>query len=109
MSARRMALLVAIFLVSASSAFSMPEFLEAFRRDPFRRANIDGCQTCHMSPGGGDARNAFGQAFAGGGFKITTLLRAQFPDRFNYPTVQGAGGIVFHFSDPASKQMVVES
>src|SRR5436190_18331242 len=109
MSTRRIALFVAVVFVSASSAFAMPDFLEAFRRDPFRRTTVDGCQTCHMSAAGGDARNAFGQAFERGGEKITTLLRAQFPDRFNYPTVRGAGGIVFHFSDPASKQMVVEN
>jgi hypothetical protein len=87
----------------------MPDFLEAFRRDPFRRTNVDGCQTCHMSAAGGDARNPFGQAFESGGARITTLLRAQFPDRFNYPTMRGAGGIVFHFSDPASRQLVVEN
>jgi hypothetical protein len=62
-----------------------------------------------MSAAGGDARNPFGQAFESGGTKITTLLRAQFPDRFNYPTVRGAGGVVFHFSDPANKQLVVEN
>jgi hypothetical protein len=109
MSSRRIALFVAVVLMSASSAFAMPEFLEAFRRDPFRRTTVDGCQTCHMSAAGGDARNVFGQAFERGGEKITTLLRAQFPDRFNYPTVRAAGGIVFHFSDPSSKQMVVEN
>src|SRR5436190_15616940 len=109
MSTRRIVLFVAVVFMSASSAFSMPEFLEAFRRDPFRRTTVDGCQTCHMSPAGGDARNPFGQAFERNGTKITTLLRAQFPDRFNYPSVRAAGGIVFHFSDPASKQMVVEN
>jgi hypothetical protein len=105
----RVALLVALMLFSASSAFSYPDFLEQFRRDPFRRATVDGCNTCHMSAAGGDARNPFGLAFAANGAKITAMLRAQFPDRFNYPTVRGAGGLVFHFSDPASKQMVVEN
>ena len=108
-STRRVALFFAVVLMSASSGFAMPNYLEDFRRDPFRRANVDGCQTCHMSAAGGDARNPFGQAFESGGTKITTLLRAQFPDRFNYPTVRGAGGIVFHFSDPASRQVVVEN
>lgn len=109
MKLRRIALLVAVVLISSNSAFAMPDFLEIFRRDPLRRATVDGCQTCHMSPAGGDARNPFGQAFGSNGFRITTLLRAQFPDRFNYPTVRGAGGIVFHFSDPANKQLVVEN
>jgi hypothetical protein len=109
MSTRRIALFVAVVFVSASSALSMPNYLEDFRRDPFRRNTVDGCQTCHMSAAGGDARNPFGQAFETAGTKITTLLRAQFPDRFNFQTVRGAGGIVFHFSDPASKQLVVEN
>jgi len=108
-TARRIVLITALLFVSASSAFAYPNFLEDFRRDPFRRASVDGCQTCHMSAAGGDARNPFGQAFERNGTKITALLRAQFPDRFNYPTVSGAGGIVFHFSDPGSKQMVVEN
>jgi hypothetical protein len=109
MSTRRIALFVAVVFVSASSAFAYPNFLEDFRRDPLRRTTVDGCQTCHMSAAGGDARNPFGQAFESGGTKITTLLRAQFPDRFNYPSVRGSGGVVFHFSDPANKQLVVEN
>jgi hypothetical protein len=108
MSTRRIALLVvAAVILSASSAFAFPNFLEDFRRDPFRRATIDGCETCHMSAAGGDARNPFGLAFQSGGTRITPLLRARFPDRFNYPIVPGPGGIAFHFSDPANKQLVV--
>ena len=58
----------AAFIIAACSylcipVFAMPEFLETFRKDPFRRPGIDGCNTCHMSPEGGDERNAFGQAF----------------------------------------------
>lgn len=105
----RVALFVTLLFVAANSAFAYPNFLDDFRRDPFRRSTVDGCETCHMSAAGGDARNPFGLAFASGGTRITALLRAQFPDRFDYPTVRGAGGIVFHFSDPASKQMVVEN
>jgi hypothetical protein len=109
MSRSRIALFVTVVLLSVSSAFAYPNFLEDFRRDPFRRANVDGCQTCHMSAAGGDARNPFGLAFFNNGTRFTPMLRAQFPDRFDYPTVRGAGGIVFHFSDPGSKQMVVEN
>jgi hypothetical protein len=93
----RIALCVAVVLFSASSAFAYPNFLEDFRGDPLRRSNVDGCQTCHMSAAGGDARNPFGLAFFSAGTRITPLLRAQFPDRFNYPTVRGAGGVVFNF------------
>src|SRR5262252_6035096 len=101
--------LLLVFLLFASSAFARPSFLEDFRRDPFRRPEIDGCNTCHMSAQGGDARNAFGQAFESSGMRITAMLRAQFPDRFAYPISRGAGGdLAFYFSDPAGKQVVVE-
>jgi len=86
----------------------MPEFLEKFRSDPFRNPAVDGCITCHMSPQGGDARNVFGQAFERGGKEITATLRAQFPDRFIYPTSR-VDSLVIHFSDPANKQIVIES
>src|SRR5262252_590177 len=101
--------LLLVFLLSASSAFARPAFLEDFRRDPFRRPEVDGCNTCHMSPQGGDARNDFGAAFEKSGMRITPLLRAQFPDRFTYPTSQAGDNLVFHFSDPTSRQLVVES
>jgi hypothetical protein len=100
--------LLFIFLLSASTAFSRPAFLEDFRRDPFRRPEIDGCNTCHMSPKGGDARNPFGQAFESSGMQITPLLRAQFPDRFAFPISRITADLVFYFSDPAAKQVVVE-
>jgi hypothetical protein len=101
--------LLCVVLFSATPAFSRPNFLDDFRRDPFRRPEVDGCNTCHMSPQGGDARNAFGEAFQKSAMRITPLLRAQFPDRFAYPTSQGGDNLVFHFSDPASRQLVVES
>lgn len=99
----------AVFGLSSAAAFAMPDYLEAFRRDPFRRPTVDGCNTCHMSPSGGDARNAFGQAFENGGLRITALLRAQFPDRFAFPTSRGAGGAQIHFSDPNGRQVVMET
>ena len=61
-----------------------------------------------MSAQGGDARNAFGQAFESSGKLVTPMLRAQFPDRFAYPISRGTGDLVFYFSDPAGKQVVVE-
>ena len=107
MHLRRYVLLL-VFLFSASTAFARPNFLEDFRRDPFRRAEIDGCNTCHNSPQGGDARNAFGQAFESSGSRITPILRAQFPDRFVFPISRPAADIAFYFSDPAARQVVVE-
>jgi hypothetical protein len=61
-----------------------------------------------MSAAGGDDRNPFGQAFERGGMMITTMLRAQFPDRFVYPTSKVNDNLTIHFSDPANKEMVVE-
>ena len=100
---------VAVFLFSSVPAFAMPQFLQLYRSDPFRNPAIDGCITCHMSPQGGDARNVFGQAFESGGERITTMLRAQFPDRFVYPTSRVTDALIVHFSDPDKKQVVVES
>ncbi len=103
----RLVLVVACFDYS-SPAFGMPQFLQMFRNDPFRNPAVDGCNTCHMSPQGGDARNTFGQAFESGGERITTILRAQFPDRFIYPVSRVSDTLTIHFSDPNNKQVVVE-
>jgi hypothetical protein len=102
-------LALVVFLLCATPAFSFPQFLDQYRSDPFRNPKQDGCITCHMSPGGGDARNPFGQAFEKGGTMITPLLRAQFPDRFVYPVSQVSPALTIHFSDPANRQIVVES
>src|SRR5438552_13569718 len=101
--------LVVVFFFSTAPAFAMPQFLQMFRSDPFRNAAVDGCITCHMSPEGGDARNAFGQAFENAGERITTMLRAQFPDRFVYPSSRVSDALTIHFSDPVNKQVVVEA
>src|SRR5438046_5549275 len=102
--------LVVIFFLSGSAPiFGMPQFLQMFRSDPFRNPAFDGCNTCHMSPEGGDARNTFGQAFENAGERITTLLRAQFPDRFIYPVSKVSETLTIHFSDPDNKQIVVET
>jgi len=98
----------AIVLLSNISAFAMPEFLQLYLSDPFHNPNFSGCDTCHMSAAGGDDRNPFGQAFERGGMMITTMLRAQFPDRFVYPTSKVNDNLTIHFSDPANKEMVVD-
>src|SRR6266403_60734 len=102
-------LAIAVFLLSGVPAFAMPQFLQMYRSDPFRNPAVDGCNTCHMSPQGGDARNVFGQAFEAGGEIITTMLRAQFPDRFVYPASKVSDALTIHFSDPNNKQVVVET
>jgi hypothetical protein len=105
----RILLVIAGGLLSNVSAFALPDFLETYRNDPFRNPNRDGCDTCHMSPAGGDDRNPFGQAFERGGMMITPLLRAQFPDRFVYPTSRVSDTVTVHFSDPGNKQTVLEA
>src|SRR5213593_180759 len=102
-------LVMVAFLVCTSPVFAMPQFLQMFRNDPFRNPAVDGCNTCHMSPQGGDARNAFGQAFESGGERITPMLRAQFPDRFIYLVSRVSDALTIHFSDPNNKQVVVEA
>jgi uncharacterized beta barrel domain-containing protein DUF5777 len=100
---------IALFLLCSAPAFAMPEFLQMYRSDPFRNPAVDGCNTCHMSPQGGDARNPFGQAFENAGETITPMLRAQFPDRFVYPSSRVGDNLTIHFSDPNKKQVVVET
>ena len=102
-------LAIAVFVLFSLPAYSMPQFLQLYRSDPFRNPAVDGCNTCHMSPQGGDARNAFGQAFENGGEQITPLLRAQFPDRFVYPVSKMSDAITIHYSDPDKKQIVLET
>src|SRR5215470_9655503 len=102
-------LMLSVLVLSSVPAYSMPQFLELYRRDPFRNPSVDGCITCHMSPQGGDARNTFGQAFESGGEVITAMLRAQFPDRFIYPVSRVNDALTIHYSDPDKKQVVVEA
>ena len=103
------ALLVSFLLFPSVSAFAMPEFLQLYLSDPFRKPGAASCNTCHMSRDGGDERNVFGKAFETGGEMITPLLRSQFPDRFVYPVSKASDVVTIHFSDPANKQIVVES
>src|SRR5262245_49824001 len=100
---------IAVVFLCSIPAYGMPQFLQLYRSDPFRNPRIDGCITCHMSAQGGDARNAFGQAFEAAGERITPMLRAQFPDRFVYPTSRVSDALTIHFSDPDKKQLVVET
>ena len=100
---------IAVLLFWSVPAFSMPQFLQAFRDDPFRNPAIDGCGTCHVSPQGGGPRNPFGLAFMANGERITPLFRAQFPDHFIYPLSRVNDRLTIHFSDPDKKQIVTET
>jgi len=102
-------LILTVLVLSCVPAYAMPQFLELYQKDPFRNPSVDGCNTCHMSPQGGDARNAFGQAFESAGEQITPMLRAQFPDRFVYPILQVSDALTIHFTDPNKTQIVAEA
>src|SRR5262245_46401418 len=100
--------LVILLLWLIQPVSARPEFLSRFQADPFRKAEVDGCATCHVNPRGGGPRNEFGQAFGGGGQIITPMLRANFPENFKFETAKLADGSMFYFSDPENKFVVFE-
>jgi hypothetical protein len=89
-------------------AAARPDFLKLFQEDPFRNPSVDGCATCHVNPEGGGPRNEFGQAFAANEFVITPMLRSNYPDRFDFATVQIPNGGTLHFSEPTAQSVVYE-
>lgn len=102
-------LFISVFLVSSVSAFAFPEYLAAFRADAMRKASVDGCGTCHFNPQGGDERNDFGKAFEAASGTITPAFRARFPTHFTFPVSRVSDALIIHFSDPANKQVVVQT
>lgn len=106
---RRILMLPALCVTANISAFAHPNFLEAYIADKFAKTKDVGCNFCHLSPTGGDARNVFGRTFEAGGEDLTPILRAQFPERFTYPMLKVSDTLTIHFSDPANKIVIVES
>ncbi|HXG90636.1 MAG TPA: hypothetical protein VNJ02_20135 [Vicinamibacterales bacterium] len=100
--------LIAMGAAMADPISARPQYLAAFQADPFRRAEVDGCGTCHVNTGGGGARNDFGAAFDAASREITPLLRANFPQQFKFESAKLPDGTVFALSDPASKFVVME-
>ena len=89
------------------SVAAFPDYLDLYREDPFRRVDVDGCVVCHISPNGGGAHNPFGLAFFDSGEQITPMMRAEYPDRFDYPT-SNIGDMVVHFTDPENNKVIIE-
>ncbi len=97
------ALLLTAALGAAQPALARPEYLVKFQSDPMRRAEVDGCGTCHVKPEGGGARNDFGTAFDAATRDITPLLRATFPKYFDVASAKLPDGTTFFMSDPQSR------
>lgn len=103
------AVILFIFVVGlVQSVSARPDYLARFQADPFRRADVDGCGTCHVNTAGGGARNDFGNAFDAASREITPMLRASFPQHFAFESATLPDGSTFAFSDPQSKFAVFE-
>lgn len=97
-----------LLAVSTTHAAARPDYLVKLQADPMRRAEVDGCGTCHVKPEGGGARNDLGTAFDAAGRDITPLLRASFPQYFNVASAKLPDGTTFFMADPASRVVVIE-
>ena len=104
---RILLVVVVMGMAGEGLAAAFPDYLDLYREDPFRRADVDGCIVCHLSPNGGGAHNPFGIAFFDAGERITPMMRAEYPDRFDYPT-SSIGDMVVHFTDPENNKVVLE-
>jgi hypothetical protein len=72
----------AYFLAVAIVALAKPAFMDRYNNDPYSKRELRGkCTVCHVGKGGAE-RNDFGEAFEDAGYRITTKLRAKFPDLF---------------------------
>lgn len=74
--------------MSVSPAWCFPGFLKKYKSHPQAKPELAKCGLCHIAPGGGGERNAFGQAFAEEGADISVTLIKRFPQ--NFKDVPGA-------------------
>ncbi len=100
--------LVLLALGVSVPGWAFPDFLDAYREDPFRNPDVDSCGLCHVDPNGGGDNTEFGLAFYDAGFNFTPMLRADYPDSFTYRTSRIGDLLVVHFTDPENNKVVVE-
>ena len=87
---------------------ALPDYLKIYAADPSSRPDLrTSCATCHVNAIGGGPRNAFGNAFAAAGLKITNDLRKRFPDHFNLSDTQSVSLPVTFVKD-SDYQAIVE-
>ena len=104
----KIVLCLVVIVAFAVPAAAFPDFLEQFRDDPFRNAEMDGCGVCHLASGGGGERNSFGLAFEDNQYRFTPMMRLEFSEHFEYPTTVLGDGMRVHFADPDNGSVVIE-
>ena len=102
------AFILTLALGAVQAATARPDYLVKFQADQMRRADVDGCGSCHVKAAGGGARNDFGAAFDTANRDITPLLRATFPSHFTVTTATLPDGTTFYMADPQSRVVVIE-
>ena len=81
---RNVLILLVLFFLFPLNAYSFPQFIDIFNKDPLARPEKKNkCSVCHISPSGGGPLNDFGMAFDANGHKITNNIRQQFPELFD--------------------------
>ena len=98
---------LAIVLLGQVKAMAFPDYLDLYKSDPFRRADVDGCDVCHIAATGGGEHNSLGLAFFEAGERITPILRSNYPEKFDFPQAI-VGEMIVHFSDPNDSSVVIE-
>ena len=84
LTSRKLKLVAALAYVLAAAAIALakPAFMDRYNNDPYSKPELRSkCTVCHVGKGGAE-RNEFGEAFEDAGYRITTKLRAKFPELF---------------------------
>ena len=80
---KKIPILVLVFLISTGIAYAFANCMQKYASHPRALpSQKNNCGICHLNASGSGPRNAFGNAFANNGFKITDDLISQFPELF---------------------------